>query len=60
MRYNCVKICSWSRRTATILEIKQKAPFLEVINKYIIYKFFKAFINHRYWTQKDGYEDGSF
>ena len=28
IRYNCKKICSWSRRPKTILEIRKKATFL--------------------------------
>ena len=40
IRYNCGKICSWSRRPKTILKIrKKKATFLYVINSSIIYKF---------------------
>ena len=39
-RYNCQKVCSWLRRPKTILEIK-KVTFFQVINKCIIYKFFK-------------------
>ena len=32
-RYKCQKICSWWRRPETILEIREKATFLELINK---------------------------
>ena len=42
--YSCWKICSWSRRPKTILEIRKKVTFLSVINKPNIYKFFKDFI----------------
>ena len=45
--YNCHKIFSWSRRPKTIPEIRKKFRFLQVINKSIIYKFFKYFTNHR-------------
>ena len=44
IRYNCEKICSWSKRPETILNIRKKA---KVINKTIIYNFFKDFFNHR-------------
>ena len=37
----CQKICSWSRSAETILEIWKKTIFLEVVNKPIIYIFFK-------------------
>ena len=42
--YSCQKICSWTRRTETILEIKNKVTFLEAINKPIIYKFSKILL----------------
>ena len=32
-RYKCQKICSWWRRPETILEIREKATFLKLINK---------------------------
>ena len=38
IRYNCQKICSWSSRPKTILEIRKRAIFLLVINNPIIYK----------------------
>ena len=47
IRYNCEKICSWSRRPKTMLEIRKEATFLYVINNPIIYKFFKDFTNHK-------------
>ena len=47
IRHNCQKICSWSRRPWTILEIWKKATFLYVLNNPSIYKFFKDFTNHR-------------
>ena len=34
IKYNCPKICSWSRRSKTILEIRKKAAFLYMINNY--------------------------
>ena len=47
-RHNSQKICSWSRRPKTILEIRKKATFLWVIKKPIIYyKFFEDFTNHK-------------
>ena len=39
IRYNCKKICSWSARPKTILEIRKTAPFLLVIKYPIIFKF---------------------
>ena len=58
IRYNCEKICSWSRRPKTILEMRKKVTFFQVINNPITYKFlqqtiiynnhiFKEFTNHR-------------
>ena len=41
------------RRPETILEIRKKATFLEVINKPIICKFSKDFTNHRKKTNKE-------
>ena len=46
IRYYCQNIYSWSRRTETILEMRKKASFLQVINKPIIYNFFKDFSKH--------------
>ena len=46
-RYNWKKICCWSRRPNTILEIRKKVTFLWVVNNPIAYKFFKDFINYR-------------
>ena len=43
IRCNCQKICIWSRRPKTILEIRKKTTFLWVINKSIIFKFLKDF-----------------
>ena len=37
IRYNCQKICSWLRKPKTILEIRKKHRFLQVINTPIIY-----------------------
>ena len=53
IRYNCQKICSWSRRPKTVLEIRKKISFLYVINNPIIYKFFKYFSNHRKKTNRE-------
>ena len=47
IRHNCQKICRWSRRSKTILEIRKNTTFLKKINKPIIYKFFKDANNHR-------------
>ena len=52
IRYNCKKICSLSRRPKTIMEIRKKATFLQVIKNSIIYKFFKGFPKHRKKTNK--------
>ena len=45
IRYNCYRICSWSKRPETLSETRKKAIFLKLINKPII-KFFKDFTNH--------------
>ena len=47
IRHNHQIICSWLRGPKTILEIRKKATFMLVINKPVIYKFFKDFTNHR-------------
>ena len=47
IRYNCQKICSWSRRPKTILQVRKKVTFCQVIKNPIIYKFFKDFTNHK-------------
>ena len=47
IRHNCQMICNWSRRPKSILEIREKARFLWVIDNLIIYKFSKDFTNHR-------------
>ena len=47
IRYNCLKICSWSRRPKTILEIRKKDTFLQFTNNPNTDKFFKDFPNHR-------------
>ena len=52
IRCNCQKICSWSRRPNTIMEIQKKSTFIWVINNPIIYKFFKDFSNHRKKTNR--------
>ena len=44
IRYNCQKVCSWSRRPKTILEIRKKTTFFADC-KLITYKFFKDFSN---------------
>ena len=50
--YNCQKVCSWSRRPETIMEIRKEATFLEVIIKPIIYRLFKDFTYHRKKTNR--------
>ena len=50
IRYNCHKIYSWMRWPETILEIRNKVTFLEVIKKPIIYTFFKDSTNQRRGT----------
>ena len=52
LSYTTVRI---SRKSKTILEIRKKATFLLVINKAIIYKFFKDFTNHRKKTTVTGW-----
>ena len=51
IRYNCQKICSWSKRLKAILKIRKKATFLQVI-KQSCYMFFKDFTNHRKKTNR--------
>ena len=47
IRYYCQKICSWSRRPETILEIRKEATtFLKMVKKPIIWMFFKDLTNH--------------
>ena len=46
--YNCRKICSLSRGTET----KLKITIFDVINKPIIYRFFKDFATHRKETNR--------
>ena len=52
IRHNCQKICSWLRKPKTILEIRKKDIFLNVISNPIICKFFKDFTNHRKKTNR--------
>ena len=52
IRYNRKKICSLSGGPKTILGIRKKPKFLQVINNSIIYKFFKYFTNHRKKTNR--------
>ena len=52
IRSNWQKICSWLRKSETILEIRLKATFLEEINKPIIYKFLKDISNRRKNTNR--------
>ena len=52
IRYNFQAISCWSRVPTAILEIRKKVTFLYVINKPIIYKFFKDFTNHRKMTNR--------
>ena len=47
IRQNYQKICSWSRKPKTILEISKKITFLWVIINTNIYKFFKDFTKHK-------------
>ena len=51
IRNNCQKFCSWSSGPKTILEVRKK-PFSQVINKRVIYKFFKDFPKHRKITDR--------
>ena len=46
IRYNCKKICSWSRRIKTILEIRKKAVFLWVSTN-LLFTSFSDFTNNR-------------
>ena len=52
IRYNCQKISSWSRRPKTILEIRKKTTFFEMINNPIIYKFFKDLNRKKNLTER--------
>ena len=52
IRQNCQKICGWSWRPKTILQIRKKATFLYMINNPITYKFVKDFANHRKKTNR--------
>ena len=52
IRYSFQKIYSWSRRPVTLLEIREKATFLEGINNLIMYKFLKDFSNQRKKTNQ--------
>ena len=52
IRHNCQKICRWSRRSKTILEIRKNTTFLKEINNPIIYKFFKDATNERRITRR--------
>ena len=52
IRYNCYKICSWSRRLKTILEIKKRTHFSRWLTMLFIHKFFKDFTNHRKKTNR--------
>ena len=52
IRYNYQKISSWSIRPKTLLEIRKKTTFLQVINNPIICKSFKDFTNHRKKTNR--------
>ena len=47
IRHNCQKICCCSRKA-----IRKKATFFQVINKPIIYKFFKDFTSNRTKTKR--------
>ena len=43
IRYNCQKVCSWSRRPETMLLIRKEAAVFEVINR-SFYKFSKTLL----------------
>ena len=45
VKYNCQKSCSSLRRPETILEIRKKVTFLQMMNNPFTYKFFKDFTN---------------
>ena len=49
IRYNCQKICSWSRRPKTILKDwkSEKRPHFSRWSMILFNKFFKNFTNHR-------------
>ena len=47
IKYNCQKIYSASRRPETLLQIREKSTFLEVIGNLIMSTFFKDFSNDR-------------
>ena len=36
IRYNCYKICSWSRRPKTILEIRKRSHFADYISPFLL------------------------
>ena len=49
---NCQRICSWSKMLETVLEIRKKTIFFELINKSIFNKFFKDFTNSSKKTKR--------
>ena len=46
------KSCSWLGWHETVIGIRKEATFLKMINKPIIYNFFKYFTNHKYKTTR--------
>ena len=55
IRYNSKKICSWSRRPKTILEIRKKDISLGDEQFYYLQVFQRLYL-----PQKEDYQDGSF
>ena len=53
IRYNCRKICRWSRKPKTIGNWKKGCISLSDHNNSIIYKVFKDFTNHRKKTNRE-------
>ena len=47
-----IKSRGYIKCAETILEIRNESTFFEVINKSIIYKFFKDFTNHKKKTNR--------
>ena len=58
IRYNCQKICSWTRGPETILEISMKARLLRVISKsvkliwYIVFSHIPFTDILKYWNHR--------
>ena len=53
IRYNCQKICSWSRRPKIILEIRKKARFSKRCTSLFFTSSSKDFTNHRKKPNRD-------